>query len=207
MKPAGCLILGLLLAGTAPTRVLAESPTAAEEEDEPWITTGMVEYGIGYVSDDSYRFGRYTGLEDEGPYVIGGFDVQFRPGRPDYLKFEGQDLALDSRRLSFEYGHQGRYETRMEYRELPNFKMDSAQTPYVNPGHDNLVVAPGASPTVLLPTKLDTKRKRLEGGVSYFPKERWKTSLDVSYERKDGTDWIGGASSAPPIQSVPSLRS
>ena len=194
MKPTGHVALGLFLAAGLSNPVLAEdSPPADQAEEDPSIFTGTFEYGPGYVSDDSYRFGRYTGLEEEGLFVNGGFDVHFRPGRPDYLHLQGYDLGLDSRRLSIEYGEQGRYETRLQYRELPSFKMDSAQTPYQNPGHDNLVVAPGGSPTVLRPFELDTKRKRLSGGISYFPRKDWKTSLDFSHEKKDGTDWIGGA--------------
>ena len=183
-KPAGYLILGVLLT--------AGIPAAADDAEEaPSAISGTFEYGAGYVSDDSYRFGRFSGMDDEGPFVIGGFDVHFLPGRPDYLHLQGQDLGLDSRRLSFEYGKQGHYETRLEYRELPNFKMDSGFTPYQNPGSDDLIVAPGASPNALLPFSLDTKRKRISGGISYFPKKNWKTSLDVSHEKKDGTDWIG----------------
>ena len=194
MKPTGCMALGLLLAAGVSAQAFAEdAPTADRGEDDPSILTGTLEYGPGYVSDDSYRFGRYTGLKDEGLFVNGGFDLHFRPGRPDYLHLQGYDLGLDSRRLSIDYGEQGRYETRLHYRELPSFKMDSAQTPYQNPGDDNLVVSPGGSPTVLRPFELDTKRKRLSGGISYFPRKDWKTSLDFSHEKKDGTDWIGGA--------------
>ena len=192
LKPAGYLTLGVLLATGVSCPVLAEEKTSTEEEEEILATTGTFEYGVGFVTDDSYRFGRYTGMEDEGPFAIGAFDIHFRPGRPDYLHLQGHNLGLDSRRLSLDYGEQGRYETHLEYRELPSFKMDSARTPYQNPGHDNLIVAPGASPTALLPMKLDTKRKRITGGLSYFPKDKWKTSLTVSHERKDGTDWIGG---------------
>jgi MtrB/PioB family decaheme-associated outer membrane protein len=188
------MALGLFLTAGLSCQAPAEDTTSADQgEDEPSILTGTFEYGPGYVSDDSYRFGRYTGLEEEGLFVNGGFDVHFRPGRPDYLHLQGYDLGLDSRRLSVEYGKQGNYETRLQYRELPSFKMDSAQTPYQNPGHDNLVVAPGGSPTVLRPFELDTKRKRLSGGISYFPRKDWKTTLDFSHEKKDGTDWIGGA--------------
>ncbi len=56
---------------------------------------------------------------------------------------------------------------------------------------------PGPRPRRCCRFALDTKRKRISGGISYFPKKNWKTSLDVSHERKDGTDWIGGALLAP----------
>ena len=198
-KPAGHLALGLVLAtGISSQGLAADKASAADEPEEaPSVITGTVEYGPGYISDDSYRFGRYTGMDDEGIFANGGFDLHFRPGRPDFLHLQGYNLGLESRRLSIEYGEQGRYETHLEYRELPSFKMDSAQTPYQNPGHDNLVVAPGGSPTVLRPFELDTKRKRLSGGISYFPRKDWKTSLEFSHEKKDGTDWIGGALLAP----------
>ena len=30
-----------------------------------------MEIGIGYVSDDAYKFGRYNGMQEKGPFVIG----------------------------------------------------------------------------------------------------------------------------------------
>ena len=187
------------LAALAVTKgVTAEEGTVDRAAEAAAAVTGTIELGAGHVSDDSYRFGRFSGLNDEGPYAIGAFDMHFRPGRPDYLHLQGRNLGLDSRWLSLEYGEQGKYETFLEYSELPHFKMDSAQTPYEGVGSDDLTVAPGASPTNLKPLTLETKRKRIKGGVAYSPVERWKTSLTVSQERKDGTDWIGGALLATP---------
>lgn len=186
-------LVSVLTALSAPLGIHAEESPADRVSQAAAATTGMIELGAGYVSDDSYRFGRFTGLNEQGPYAIGGFDVHFLPGRPDYLHLQGRNLGLDARWLSLEYGEQGKYETLLEYSELPHFKMDSAKTPYQNPGSDDLTVAPGASPTNLVPLTLETKRKRVKGGVAYFPEQRWKTSLTVSQERKDGTDWIGGA--------------
>ena len=209
-KQAGRVTLGwLLVAGAAFPVFAEEQPTAAVEQDKAAVeadvsvveeaedavaaTTGVIEYGLGYVTDDSYGFGRFTGMEDQGPFVVGGFDVSFRPGRPDYLKLHARDLGLESRWLMFEYGEQGKFETHLEYNQLPSFKMDSAQTPYEGVGSDTLTVAPGASPTSLLPLELDTERRRVTGGLSFFPRANWKTSLEVTHEKKEGADWIGGA--------------
>jgi len=188
------LTLTLLLVAAMPLKVLAEDPkTADQAAEELSATTGTIEFGGGYVSDDAYRFGRFTGMHEEGLFAIGAFDVHFRPGRPDYMHLQGGDLGLDSRWLSLKYGEQGRIETLLEYRELPNFTIDSGMTPYQGVGGDTLTLAPGASPDNLLPLSLDTKRERIKAGVGWFPRERWKTSLMVSHENKDGADWIGGA--------------
>jgi len=200
---AGHVTLGLLLATGAAFPAHAEEKGAAAEESKSAVAeeieeaaalvTGTIEYGLGYVSDDSYGFGRFTGLEEEGLFLVGGIDAEFRPGRPDYLHFHARDLGLDSRWLLFEYGEQGKFETHLEYNQLPSFKMDSAQTPYQGVGTNTLTVAPGASPTSLLPLKLETERRRVSGGFSLFSGANWKTSLDVRHETKEGTDWIGGA--------------
>jgi hypothetical protein len=36
--------------------------------EEGW--SGEVEGGAGYVSDDSYKFGEYNGLQDKGAYPV-----------------------------------------------------------------------------------------------------------------------------------------
>ena len=209
-KQAGQVALGLLLVVGAACPVYAEEKPAAavdtdnaaieeesavveEVEEAAKAATGAVEYGLGYVSDDSYGFGRYTGMEDQGLFLVGGVDLEFRPGRPDYLHFHARDLGLDSRWLIFEYGEQGKFEAHLEYNQLPSLKMESAQTPYQGVGSDTLTVAPGASPTSLLPLELETERRRISGGLSFFPQANWKTSLDIRHEEKEGTDWIGGA--------------
>lgn len=192
-NPMRHLTLGLLLvAGTSSGVIAGENTSANESHEVIVVATRILEYGVGYVSNSSYRFGRFSGLKDAGLYVIGAFDVTSHPGRPDYLRLHGRNLGLDSRRLSLEYGEQGKFETHVEYNELPNFKMDSVHTPYQGVDGDNLKVAPGASPTVLMPLSLDTKRKRFTGGVSFFPQKDWKASLEVRQEHKDGTDWVGG---------------
>lgn len=165
---------------------------AEEADTEANAVTGMLELGVGQVEDANYRFGRFNGLKDDDVYVTGGFDVKFRPGRPDYLRLHGRDLGLDSRWLSLEYGKQGKFETHINYNELPHFTYDSAQTPFAGVGSENLILAPGASPTNLHPLTIETKRKQLSGGAALFLPKHWKTSLEVRQEHKSGTDWIAG---------------
>ena len=58
-----------------------------------------MELGIGYVSDDAYKFGRYNGLQEEGPFLIGNIDVEefYEDGR--FWNIHATNLGLDSRYL------------------------------------------------------------------------------------------------------------
>ena len=155
--------------------------------------TGILELGVVTADDADYSFGRYSGIDDDKTVVNGGVDLQFRPGRPDYLRLRGSDLGLNTRRLMLEYGEQGRFDTFLEYRQLPHLILDTAKTPFAGVGSNNLVVAPGASPTSLRALTLETERERLEGGVSVHLDSDWSVSVALRREEKQGTDWVAGA--------------
>ncbi len=191
MKTKSVLRLGcglLLLITTAGPCLAAEGLDEVTKD-----FTGTIELGVGQADDANYRYGRYTGIDDSSAYVIGNFDLGFRPGRPDYLKFRGRDLGLDSRWLQLEYGEQGNFETYIEYNQLPHLISESAKTPYVGDGGDNLVVGPGLSPSNLRSIELETERKQVNAGAAVFLPKDWKVSLVVRLEHKEGTVWIGGA--------------
>lgn len=174
-----------------PMQAIAD--TEAEEALEPGNAftrafSGEVELGLGTVSDDSFAFGRYTGLEEQGAFPLGDFNVRLRPGRPDYLYARGRNLGLNSRSLLFKYGKQGTYDTYFSYDQLPNFTVDTAQTPFTGAGTSDLTYT-----SVLRGLDLETERKRLGAGFTYRPNRHWITSLAVRREVKQGTGVIGGA--------------
>lgn len=186
MNSKRTLLLPLVVGLTAGVMAL---PGAAETApDAPLPATGWIDYGLGYVSDPSFAFGRYNGLEDEGLYPVLSFETELRPGRPDHLRAWGSNLGLDSRSLSLRYGRQGLFSTFLRYDQLPHLKTDSAVTPFAGVG-TGVLTDSGA----LNPLALETERKRLAAGVSYQPRPRWKVNLMLRQERRDGTDWIGGA--------------
>jgi MtrB/PioB family decaheme-associated outer membrane protein len=103
-----------------------------------------LELGLGYVSDDSYKFGEYNGLESQGGYLIGNIDLR---GGGRYFdddttrwRAQGSNLGLDTRELSAEYGHQGRYRFTVDYDELRRNRSDSYQTPYLGVGSTTLTL-------------------------------------------------------------------
>jgi MtrB/PioB family decaheme-associated outer membrane protein len=101
-----------------------------------------VELGVGYVGSNSYKAGEYNGLQKEGSYGVGNVDLR---GGGSYdsedatrWRIQANDLGLDSRDLSVEYGQQGNFRLRLDYDELRRNRSDSYQTPYQGAGSKTL---------------------------------------------------------------------
>ena len=157
-----------------------------------------MELGIGYVSDDAYKFGRYNGLQEEGPFLIGNIDVEefYEDGR--FWNIHATNLGLDSRYLRLEGGVQGSYKFFLEYDELPNYKNNTVKSPFIGIGGDNLTLPSGFDINTNLDSnlnafELETRRKRAEVGAMFIPAERWQFDVDFSHENKQGVDATGAA--------------
>src|SRR3990172_4798301 len=82
-----------LITALFPAALIAEEP--AHTLDKPF---GEVEIGVGYVNQDSFKFGDYTGLEDHGPYFIGNMDLTGRDNESaNYWKIQADNLGLRSK--------------------------------------------------------------------------------------------------------------
>lgn len=80
-------------------------------------TDNYVELGAGYLVTDSptnkaFKFGEFTGLTDETTFGILGFNWIAQSANDDALNFRvhGQDLGLETRKMSLEGGRQGSWE-------------------------------------------------------------------------------------------------
>jgi len=104
----------------------------------------VIEIGVGYVSQGSFKFGEYNGLEDQGAFAIGNLDI--RGGAPydsaDTYRWRirGTDLGLETRNLGVEAGRQGSWRVRYSYDELRRNFTDSYQTFYDGAGSDRLSI-------------------------------------------------------------------
>lgn len=165
-----------------------------------------VEFGIGHVSKDSFRFGRYTGLEQEG--LFGVLDIELNQRGPydgdstRYWRLKGSNLGLTSREATLEYGDQGNYKLFFEYDQIPTFRLDTARTIFDGAGSTNLTLPAGwvASGTTvgmaqLLPSlkRVDIEHERRRVGVG-FAKELprgWDFTTAYRYETKEGLKTVG----------------
>jgi MtrB/PioB family decaheme-associated outer membrane protein len=119
----------------------AYSQTTAASQTKP---ENKVDLGVGAVSDSSFKFGEYNGLQNSGPFGVGNFD--FRGGAPFDSKstwrwnMKGTNLGLESRSLYAEFGKQGKYRFFIGYSELLANRSDTYQTPYSGVGSGNLTL-------------------------------------------------------------------
>lgn len=168
---------------------------------EGW--SGNLDLGLGYVSRDSFKFGEYTGLNEQGGFPVGNGDARFRGEDARFLNIDASNLGLDSRAVRAEGGKQGRYELFLDYKELPHFISDSAVTPFLGTGGNTLTLPAGWTaagstgsmvdlPGSLHEVDLETKRKRLGLGVTLIPATDWKYGVTVRHETKEGTQRFAG---------------
>jgi MtrB/PioB family decaheme-associated outer membrane protein len=164
--------------------------------------SGEVEVGAGYVSEDSFKFGEYNGLQEDGAYAIGNARARYRDEGGDYFDLRARDLGLDSRSLDVEGGRQGRYRVFLQYDEIPHYVSDSARTPYsgnnalslpagwVNAGSTAGMTGLSAA---LHDVDLKTQRKRLGLGLAVNPSRKWETGISFRHERRDGRKAAAGS--------------
>ena len=171
------------------------------EFEEGWYTD--VTLGIGYVAEDSYKFGEYNGLNEQGAYAIVDGDARYRGENATYLDLSVNDLGLDSRSLSIRGGRQGTYDVYLEYDEIPHYISDSAATPYRGNGSDRLTLPSGwvrAGSTAGMTSldaslryiELQTERKRIGTGVKITTESPWSYRVDVRRDDKQGDKRGGG---------------
>jgi hypothetical protein len=83
------------------------SPEEREQRDrllrELTLPRSFLELGTYYQSDDSYKYGDFTGLDQEGFGVLVNFDIRMLApceGEDTWiLRLRGYNLGLDSRSL------------------------------------------------------------------------------------------------------------
>lgn len=178
--------------------LLEEAPA---EEAEP-LFANEVELGVGYNSEDSFKFGEYTGLTDSEPFVILNFDLLNRPAwdsdETRYYRIRGENLGLDSRFVEGEYGDQGNYSVGLRYREIPHNLIKDARIPYRGAGGTELGLPAGWTPAAstqafpdlgasLRSVDIENERQQLTGLLSLLPGDGWSVDVEVGHEDRDGT--------------------
>jgi MtrB/PioB family decaheme-associated outer membrane protein len=210
-----------------PLQVAAQSEGgfALEEapETEPIvITTSSAELGMGWLSEDSFKFGEYTGLTDKGPFAIANIDFLWRApydgDSTEYWEFSGANLGLDSRSVHIEAGQQGRFSVFLDYSEIPHFAADDAATPYIGAGGTNLTLPPGCTDDTApppdpcwdssdnTPTQSPAKMTQLDNVLNPVKLKTERTKAGAGFTFDLDQDWsLGGSFSQERKDGLESL--
>ena len=200
MMARGCSAIAYLGLMVLPAAAIAQSDSSVERPGWQSIN-GEAGLGIGYVSDDSFRFGRYNGLEDQGFVVLANIDWLLRrdpdtDGR-DYVLIQGRDLGLATRELALEFGRQGTYSLRLEHDQLRSRFERDAVTPFRENADgvfllpENWVAAPSTAGMETLRSSLrtvDFQRSRDRTSLQFegFWNNNWTLSTRLMHESRDG---------------------
>ena len=161
-----------------------------------------IEGGPAYLADDAFRFGDYTGLDEEGVYLFGDVFGRFWGKDASYMIFDGYMRGIDSSALFFKGGKQSKYEVRMSYQAIPRRFFNETVTPYsgvaslVLPG--NWIRAPSTQQMTELsnsstPVAIGWDWDILGLGVDYKPAQHWKLSADYSRREREGLKRVAGS--------------
>jgi len=207
--------VGFSISALVPVLLLStQIPLAQAQEAEPKIYSckqcikytgwsGYLDFGLGYVSEDSLRFADYRGLDEKGYYAALDGDIHFRNLQGRYFDLYAQELGLDSRRLEMRGGNQGRYELRFGWQEIPKYRGYGTATPFIGVGSDTLTLpsnwvyasSTGAMTELessLAAAALKTQRKVLDAGGTVQFARNWSYRIDYQRQEKKGTRAISG---------------
>ena len=171
------LIAGL--AGALPAATAQDADLAQLTKPQ-----SSVEVGIGVVSDDNLRSGRYSGLNEEGAYGLFGIDVKSRDeATGTWFKLRGSNLGLESRELRLDYERQGQWGYSLEFSQTPR------HIPYIFnttlTGIETGVQTEGG--TAARDVQFSTRRDALGLGYSRQLGGGWSTTVSYRHEEKTGT--------------------
>jgi len=198
------IVAALLGAGTAagPVALAQEMPDFDQWQCRfcPFPEAG-VEGSLGasvlHVSEDSARFGDYTGLDEKGGYINADADVTYRAEGGYAASVDARNVGLDSRSIDLRAGRQGSWVVDLSWDELPRRLDDSGRTVYSGLGSDTLSLPTGwvrgnftfdlaALDASLRDFTLGWDRKTTGIGVEVVQSQRLRYEAEWTRQTKEG---------------------
>ena len=172
------------------------------DSDRGWF--GDFDFGIGWISDDSLRYGNYRGHDEKGGYLALSGEGGYRDAEGNWVEFSANELDVESRQIHISGGREGVYELRMSWQEIPSWRGYGAQTPYRGQGSDNLTLPSDwvdgtttgqmtALQSSLVEAPMKIERKTLDAGATIRFAGDWTIEIDAQRQDKSGTRPFGGA--------------
>lgn len=165
-------------------------------------TDNYVELGVVYNSKDSYKFGEWNGLREDGPFAVVGFNWLSRAQENDaaYWRVNAAGLGLETRQLAGEFGVQGRWKLTGSADRLVRSELDSGRYIHQGLGGSRLTLAPGCSgfasitainTACLQPYKVEQGRDFYRLGYNVALSDVWDFAVNYREDVRDGTRGMG----------------
>lgn len=207
-------IAAALATALASERAMAADPPAAPAPDTsawkceqcPFLQgySANVEAGVLYASGADAAYGRYTGIDHNGPYADVSASGQWRSKDGFYGDYDLDNLGLPSREGDAELGQEGRYRVGVSYDGQPTRLYDTSVSPYLSPAPGQLTLPGGFTPAgntaamaqlpgSLAPADLGFDRRTVDLYGQYFLGPRWTLDGRFEHQEKVGTEIGSGA--------------
>ncbi len=194
------------LAAMAAALLAAYGPVHAQQNEElDWLTkpSSSISVGAGYLTKDAPRFGRYSGLREEGVYGLFDFDInKLDQSTGTWIKFKGTSLGLESRELRASHERQGDWAYYLDYSETPRFEPYSVNTAVTGIGTPNLGI-PASAAAVEVPVQLKMKREAIGFGFSKLLGGGFDVQVRLRNEEKNGARIFARGTSTPAFEFAP----
>lgn len=189
-------------------------PTLAQPSanDDAQQISGNLTLGLGLLSDDSYRFGRYNGIVDQGAAPLFSLQLQTQPfwksNDPRYAWLDVNYYGTGSVFARGEIGFVNRHKSTVEFRRLSNFLFSETTSPFL--GKSNLTLPNSwqisgnttqgfdTLNTALHSASLETQRDRWQFNFEniFLPSQLidrgWDVNLAFRHENKKGQRALSG---------------
>lgn len=166
---------------------------------------GNLDAGLGRVSNDSFKFGEYTGLEKTGLYWLLGGELKYRNKDGRYLDLSANNLGIASRSVNADGGTQGEYEWHAGWQEIPQFLSETGRTPFTGLGTDTLRLpgnwVTGGSTGQMSALNADSHKVDIQNarriaalGVRFTPRGgNWRYDVDFQRDTRTGNQLLSGS--------------
>ncbi|MFZ5557258.1 MAG: MtrB/PioB family decaheme-associated outer membrane protein [Pseudomonadota bacterium] len=204
LRPAA-LAAALALSAPVAAEPIFQVPLNANADMRRY-SENNVEIGGGANSEDSFKFGEFSGLRKDEPFLILNVNWLQRDSADDsrYWSVFGSNLGLPSRIFEGEIGQQGNYRLTARFDELTRYQFDSTSFIHQGLGSENLTLPPGFAQlagqppaaaaqlaTFARPFDIKQERTGYEIGGSKLLGGNWDISTSYRLEEREGNKLIG----------------
>ena len=167
-------------------------------------TKGNVAIGFVYNTEDSFRFGQYSGLVNEGTKLVGSLDFEGNSTAPAprYWSLAARAIGLETGNLRATYALPGGFSSYFTFEQFPHYRFDDGNTVFLGSGTAfqtlpaNWSAAGTTSGFSALnssrkPFSIHKERERISTGFDWQFDQKWQLSTEYRHETKDGNETRG----------------
>lgn len=185
-------------------KLFRDSDVMFRDADMSRWAENYVELGVGYNSQDSLRFGQFSGLTKQGGFPLAGFNWLSRDEANDakYWQIHGANLGLDSRKLQVQGGEQGIWGASFSFEGLKKSQTDTARFQHSGLGTSTVTLPAGFTRAATATAanfpdaqfnKFDIQHGRdiYRLGLNTLLDKEWDFKVNFREDRRDGTRLTG----------------